>query len=93
MTHTPGPWTADNGRVYTDLLDDNGDNLMVATCRSNIRLLKEKKRNAVIMAASLEMLEALEGAKWLIESYVSDLENSEEYRDICRVMKKARGEE
>lgn len=48
---------------------------------------------AYVMAVAPEMLEALEGAKWLIESYVSDLANNEEYQDVCEAIKKARGEE
>ena len=36
------------------------------------------------------MVEALEGAKWLIESYVSDLEHSEEYQDVVEAIRKAR---
>lgn len=39
------------------------------------------------------LLDALEGAKWLIESYVADLEHIEEYQDICEAIKKARGED
>ena len=39
------------------------------------------------------LLDALEGAKWLIESYVADLEHIEEYQDICEAIKKARGVE
>lgn len=36
------------------------------------------------------LVEALEGAKWLIESYVSDLEHSEEYQDVVKAIRKAR---
>jgi len=36
------------------------------------------------------LVEALEGAKWLIESYVSDLEHSEEYQDVVEAIRKAR---
>ncbi len=43
--------------------------------------------------AAPDMLEALEGAKWLIESYVSDLERNEEYQDVVKAIRKARGEE
>ena len=38
------------------------------------------------------LVEALEGAKWLIESYVSDLEHSEGYQDVVKAIRKARGE-
>ena len=51
------------------------------------------RRNCRIIAASPEMLEALEGARWLIESYVADLEHSEEYQDVINAIKKARGKE
>ena len=45
-----------------------------------------------IVSAS-DLLEALEGVKRLIECYVSDLEHSEEYQDVVKAIKKARGEE
>ena len=45
------------------------------------------------LKAAPDMLEALEGAKWLIECYVSDLERNEEYQDVVKVIRKARGEE
>jgi len=47
----------------------------------------------LLQVEEAEMLEALEGAKWLIESYVSDLEHIWEYRAVCEAIKKARGEE
>ena len=36
------------------------------------------------------MVEALEGAKWMIECYASDLEHSEEYKDVVKAIQKAR---
>ncbi len=36
------------------------------------------------------LVEALEGAKWMIECYASDLEHSEEYKDVVKAIRKAR---
>lgn len=36
------------------------------------------------------LVEALEGAKWLIESYVAKPEGYEEYQDVVRAIRKAR---
>ncbi len=40
-----------------------------------------------------ETLEALEGAKWLIDCYVAKPERYEEYQDVVKAIRKARGEE
>ena len=40
-----------------------------------------------------EMLEALEGAKWLIDSFVFNPAYYEGYQDVCNAIKKAGGEE
>ena len=40
-----------------------------------------------------DMLETLEGAKWLIECYVAKPERYEEYQDVVEAIRKARGEE
>ena len=40
-----------------------------------------------------DMLETLEGAKWLIECYVAKPERYEEYQDVVKTIRKARGEE
>lgn len=71
------------------IIDENG--FLLAHVSSDAKPGFRKKLRIITVAP--EMLEALEGAKWLIESYVSDLEHSEEYQDICAVIKKARGEE
>ncbi len=40
-----------------------------------------------------DALEALEGAKWLIDCYVAKPERYEEYQDVVKAIRKARGEE
>ena len=84
MKHTSGPWKIDteDARVISTL---DGD--MVAVCEYI------SEGDGDLISTAPEILEALEGAKWLIESYVSNLANNEEYQDICAVIKKARGEE
>ena len=79
------PWTTTHGWIY------DADGELVGICWG--RTPEETEDNAQLISAAPEMLGALEGAKWLIESYVSNLANNEEYQDICAVIKKARGEE
>ena len=39
------------------------------------------------------LVEALEGAKWLIDCYVAKPEGYEEYQDVLKAIRKARGED
>ena len=39
------------------------------------------------------LVEVLEGAKWLIECYVAKPERYEEYQDVLKAIRKARGED
>ena len=92
MKHTPGPWQV----AY-----DPGKYIVVGCKERGICIIPNeggpdehiRKGNAYLIAAAPDMLEALKGAKWLIESYVSDLTNNEEYRDVCEAIKKVRCEE
>ena len=84
MTHTPGPWKAH--RTIWD--KETGD---VAYILEGVK--EARAADSYLITAAPDMLEALEGAKWLIECYVSDLERNEEYKDVVRAIKKARGEE
>ena len=92
MKYTAGPWQV----AY-----DPGKYIVIGCKERGICIVPNeggpdehiRKGNAYLIATAPEMLEALEGAKWLIESYVSNLANNEEYQDICAVIKKARGEE
>ena len=38
------------------------------------------------------LVEVLEGAKWLIDCYVAKPERYEEYQDVMKAIRKARGE-
>lgn len=78
-------WTYADGKVF----DGNGILLahVVYDPKTNFQ------RNCRMIAAAPEMLEALEGIIQLIESYVSDLKYTWEYRAVCAAIKKARGEE
>ena len=48
-----------------------------------------------ILDCAHEMLEALEGAKWAMDSYICAQlrEKMDEYQDVVQVIQKARGEE
>lgn len=108
MTHTKGPWKVfvnDSGGEWTgwpmsiNAPSVHEDCVVVRTGGQypyawDYRVSQaEAVANAHLIAASPKMLEALEGARWLIESYVADFEHIEEYQDICEAIKKARGEE
>ena len=92
MKHTPGPWQV----AY-----DPGKYIVVGCKERGICIIPNeggqdeqiRKGNACLIAAAPDMLEALKGARWIIESYVSDLEHLEEYQDVVNAIKKARGEE
>lgn len=62
------------------LVDSNGGFALVAD-----------EKYGALFAAAPDMLEALVGAKWLIECYASDLEHSEGYQDVVKAIRKARG--
>ena len=50
-----------------------------------------KERIEKLEAEKADMLEALEGAKWLIDCYVAKPERYEEYQDVVKAIQKARG--
>jgi len=83
MKHTSGPWKIDteDARVISTL---DGD--MVAVCEYI------SEGDGDLISAAPEMLEALGGAKWLIDSFVFNPAYYEEYQDVCNAIKKARGE-
>ena len=54
---------------------------------------EDKEEIRPIIAAAPDMLEALVGAKWLIECCVAKPEGYEEYQDVVKAIRKARGEE
>lgn len=56
---------------------------------------EEIEANASLIAAAPAMMEALVGAKWAMESYISEqlLEKMDEYQDVVKALRKARGEE
>ena len=85
MKPSKAPWTRHEVAVY-----DANDRL-VAICFGGTP--GEAEENAQLASAAPEMLSALEGARWIIESYVSDLANNEEYQDVCNAIEKAGGEE
>jgi len=78
LQHTP----------YESEIDIISDGRVIATVEAG----EGQEKVAQILVAAPDMLEALEGAKWLIECYVSDLEHSEEYQDVVRAIREARGE-
>jgi len=56
------------------------------------RALADEKTCRLNKAAP-DMLDALEGAKWLIDWYVAKPERYEEYQDVVKAIRKARGED
>ena len=101
MSHTQGPWKVEKFSGQDPLDDDyaisythpNGYSQTIA------RLILDHPEsvdgvaaNAALIAAAPDMLEALEGAKWLIDCYVAKPEGYEEYQDVVKAIRKARGE-
>ena len=84
MKHTSGPWKIDteDARVISTL---DGD--MVAVCEYI------SEGDGDLISTAPEMLEALGGAKWLIDCYVAKPEGYEEYQDVVKAIRKARGEQ
>ena len=85
MTINKAPWTATHGWIY----DVDGE--LFGICWG--KTPEDAERNAQLASAAPEMLEALEWAKWLIDSSVFNPAYYEEYQDVCEAIKKARGEE
>ena len=71
---------------YESEIDIVSDGRVIATVEAG----EGQGEIAQLILAAPDMLEALEGAKWLIECYVSDLEHSEEYQDVVKAIRKAR---
>lgn len=90
MPISKAPWTMTRGWIYgAEIYDAEGE--LVATCLGKTQ--EESENNASLIAVAPKMLEALEGAKWLIESYVFNPTHYEEYRDVVEAIEKARGVE
>ena len=84
MSHTPEKWYVGYGHVFTVTGEDQ-----VEIIAEHIR----DEKTAHQIKAIPDMLEALEGAKWLIDCYVAKPERYEEYQDVVKAIKKARGED
>ena len=85
MKPSKAPWTRHEVAVH-----DANDRL-VAICFGGTP--EEAEENAQLASVAPEMLKALGGAKWLIDSFVFNPAYYEEYQDVCNAIKKARGEE
>ena len=83
MTISKAPWT----RCYRGVYDANDH--LVAMCFGGTP--DEAEENTQLASVAPEMLEALEGTKWLIDSFVFNPAYYEEYQDVCKVIKKAEG--
>ncbi len=79
MTHTP----------------DIDEQVIIAirgmTERMSVEAGEDKEEIARFIVSAPDMLEALEGAKWLIDCYVAKPERYEEYQDVVKAIRKARG--
>ena len=93
MTHTP-----DTERMFTwqlqrtpfeSEIDIISDGRVIATVEAG----EDKEEIARFIVSAPDMLEALEGAKWLIDCYVAKPEGYEEYQDVVKAIRKARGED
>ena len=85
MSISEVPWVRGGRAVY------DADDRLVAMCFG--RTPEEAEENAQLASVAPEMLKALGGAKWLIDSFVFNPAYYEEYQDVCNAIKKARGEE
>ena len=81
MSHTPEKWYVGYGHVFTVTGEDQ-----VEIIAEHIR----DEKTAHQIKAIPDMLEALEGAKWLIDCYVAKPERYEEYQDVVKAIRKAR---
>ena len=90
MTHTPGPWKVDkNHKGFVNIRRDvNSYTSDIATVWDFYA--ENYESNTSLIAAAPDMLEALEGAKWLIDCYVAKPEGYEEYQDVVKAIRKAR---
>ena len=102
MTHTKGPWKVNKFSGRGSLDDEyavtythpNGYVQTIArVVLDHPESMDGVAANAHLIAAAPEMLGALEGAKWLIDSFVFNPAYYEEYQDVVNAIKKARGEE
>ena len=73
---------------YESEIDIVSDGRVIATVEAS----DGQEEAAQILVAAPDMLEALEGAKWLIDCYVAKPEGYEEYQDVVKAIRKARGE-
>ena len=110
MAHTPGPWfvgyspeydidAGDDGQTIGHLTgkDEFDGTVFMVTGEDQVEIIAEHIRDektAHQIKAIPDMLEALEGAKWAMESYISEQlrEQMEEYQDVVKAIQKARGE-
>lgn len=67
---------------------------MCEMCHKNSAEVPDREEIRPVIAAASDMMEALVGAKWAMESYISEqlLEKMDEYQDVVKALKKARGE-
>jgi len=66
MNHTRGPWKAIRiGGELTGSVFAGKKRICSGIC-DDVRLVKEVEANSALIEATPDMLEALEGAKWLI---------------------------
>ncbi len=73
---------------YESEIDIVSDKRVIATVEAG----EDKEEIAQMIVSAPDMLKALEGAKWLI-GCLSNLEHSDEYQDVVKAIRKARGEE
>lgn len=67
---------------------------MCEICHKNSAEVPDRVEIRPVIAAASDMMEALVGAKWAMESYISEqlLEKMDEYQDVVKAIRKARGE-
>ena len=94
--HTPGPWQADNCKVYKEPFNLRSSE--IAVCVSPRRSYSEEKANAEMMATAPELYKALGAFLSLIIDHYVALEKlgAKDEVDVCmndaeRVMVKAQG--
>lgn len=95
MNHSRSPWIAANasgGRIYKRWGVFSGDGVRIATMQEMSSSEKEHS-NAVLMAAALELIKALNEALCVLDVQNAETRQNSRYKHLWDVFAKATGEQ